>query len=278
MCGRRGFWVAPAVLTATGFNNLNSTQCAPMASEFLAYQIRAYLEIAGLQAAAGLTPELQFGEFEWWFFSSLSAQNLNGGMAYSDAETQAAALVALGRPLHAFVLTTDDPGVNGGADAAFLAGRLRSHVATVCEAVLAQYPTALFELLWPYDVNYPVPIGRESLGGRLNYAVNLPLEWRAKAGSGLDRFKCEALDFGSGTRSLDLALQAIRLPTTVLGWPLDSVRYLFPVFNGGCPWQAEYLSAVYVGIPAITPFAMDHVCLFAWRIEEPVLIPGAQWF
>jgi hypothetical protein len=297
------------VETATGFGTLNSTQCAPGASEFLAYQTRVYLDTAALAVAAGLTPEFQFGEFLWWFFSdahgagstsvltgtetppasgtggaipygSLSRPtgteaNLTGGMAYYDNETNAAAEAALGRPLYTFVEPTDDPTVNGGADVAFLQARLAAHVNSIGAALRAAYPDVLLELLWPYDVNYPVPIGRESLGGRLNFAVNLPPVWTAKVTSGLDRFKMEALDFGSGTRSLDLAAIAIAFPT-VLSWPLDSVRYLFPVFNGGCPWQAEYLSAVYAGILYVTPFAFDHVCLFAWSVEEPVLVPTAQ--
>ena len=274
-------WVArfpdgTAVETDTGFGVLKSNHCAAGAAEFLAYQQKVFLCLAGLQAAAGLTPELQCGEFLWWFFSNFGVANPNGGMAYYDAETKAAAIAALGRPLAGFVATTDDPAVNGGADVAFLAGRLRDHVGSIFAAVRAQYPTAVRELLWPYDVNYPVPIGRENLGGPLNFAVNLPSEWKSQ-GNGLDRFKLEALDFGSGTRSLDLARLAIGLPMQ-LGWPLDAVRYLVPVFNGGCPWEAEYLLAVYAGITSITPFAIDHVCLFGWRVEEPELRPEAVWF
>lgn len=263
-----------AVETSTGFASLLSTQCAPMAANFLAYQIRVYLAIAKLQADAGLTPELQFGEFLWWFFSNFAPANPNGGMGYYDFETSLAAATALGRPLHSFISPNDDPTVNGSDDANFLAGRLRDHVAAIAAAIRAAYPTAVLEILWPYDVNSPQPTGRYSLGGRLNNWVNLPLEWKSKGA--LDRFKLEALDYGSGSRNLDLARTAIQYPLHVLSWPLDSIRYLFPVFNGGCPWEAEYLLALEEQIPATTPFAMDHVCLFGWRIEEPDLAPSAQ--
>jgi hypothetical protein len=264
------------VLTATGFGVLNSSQCVPNAPYFLAYQQAVFLNLAQLQLAAGLTPELQFGEYLWWFFTDYDqATNLNGGMAYYDLATAAAALTTLGRALGTFLTPNDDPAaVNGGADTDFLADTLRDHVAAIGAAVRAAYPTALLELLWPFDVNYPVPIGREKLGGRLNYRVNLPEEWRTKAGSGLDRFKMEALDFGSGTRSLDLALLAIRLPG-LMGWPLGSIRYLFPLFNGGCPFLYEQQLAREQKIPALTPFAMDHVCLFAWDLRAP-LQPAAQ--
>ena len=59
------------VTTDTGFSNISSTQCAPMASSFLAYQVAQFSHLAALQAAAGLTPYLVLGEFLWWFFSSL---------------------------------------------------------------------------------------------------------------------------------------------------------------------------------------------------------------
>lgn len=262
-----------AVETATGFGVLNSTQCVPAAPEFLAYQIGVYVEMAGLQAAAGLIPEVQFGEHLWWYFSNYSATNLTGGMAYYDDATSAASAVSLGRPLGDFLTPDDDPGaVNGGADAAFLAGQLFAHDYAIAAFVRAAYPGAQVELLWPYDVNYPMPIGRENLGGRLNFAVNLPAGWKNKAASGLDRFKIEALDFGSGTRSLDLALKTIQFPG-LLGWPQNSIRYLYPVDNGGCPFLYEQQLAAGALIPYLTPFAIDHVCLFGWDLRM-TLSPG----
>ena len=40
------------------------------------------------------------------------------------AETKTAAQAALGRPLHVFQVPTDDPTINGSADAIFLRNRL----------------------------------------------------------------------------------------------------------------------------------------------------------
>ncbi len=262
-----------AVETATGFGTISSTQCVPSAPEFLAYQVTVFLALAGLQAAAGLTPEVQFGEHLWWYFSNYNAvSNLGGGMAYYDAATAAAAAASLGRAVAIFLTPNDDPSVNAGADTAFLAGLLFAHVSSIAAAVKAAYPAALAELLWPYDVNYPMPIGREGLGGRLNFAVNLPVEWKVKPGSGLDRFKIEALDFGSGTRSLELALKTIQFPG-LMGWPTQSIRYLFPVDNGGCPFLYEQQLAQGAPIPYLTPFAIDHVCLFGWNLRA-VLSPS----
>ncbi len=143
-----------AVSTSTGFGDLNSNQCAAGASKVLAYQKAVYRTIAGMQAAAGLTPCVQYGEFLWWYFA-----NAGGGMAYYDPETAAAALAAaLGRALNVFNTTSDDPSVNGGADAVFLRNRLRDHVAALMSDIRGAYPTVICEVLWPYDVNYPIPL------------------------------------------------------------------------------------------------------------------------
>jgi len=157
-----------AVLTATGFGSLSSTQCAIGASKVLAYQKAVYRCLAGLQATAGLTPCVQYGEFLWWYLAESA-----GGMAYYDAETTAAAEVALGRPLHIFTGQDDDPAVNGGADALFLRNRLRDHVAALVADIGSVFSNPICELLWPYDVNYPSLLGTPpSIGGQLNRYVN----------------------------------------------------------------------------------------------------------
>jgi hypothetical protein len=330
-----------AVVTATGFGGLNSTQCAPMASNFLAYQKACYLHLAQLQHAAGLTPDLQLGEFLWWYFAQanlvpvgyasytapisigtteahgLATGNVvsisgvlgctaangtwtvtvtgsthftlngssgngaytsgglvtGGGMAYYDAETAAAAVGTLGRSLASFWSPSSDPAINGSVDANFLVNRLANHVAAIITAVKTVYSGAKFEVLYPYDVNYPSVYGMYALGGRLNAYVNTPAAWKSPGGP-LTRIKIEALDFGSGTRSLDLVSQAVSLAQG-WGWPSASVRYLFPVFNGGCPYLYEQQLAEAVDVAAVTPFAMDHVCLFGWDLSVK-LIPGAQ--
>lgn len=60
--------------TATGFGSYISSQCAPMASSFLAFQKAAYLALAQIMVSAGIRPYIQFGEFLWWFFSSFWRQ------------------------------------------------------------------------------------------------------------------------------------------------------------------------------------------------------------
>lgn len=196
---------------------------------------------------------------------------LVGGMGYYDDETTAAAQSALGRPLHVFLTPNDDPTAYS-ADAVFLRNRLRDHVAALITDLRSSYPTAHFEVLWPYDVNYPspVPVNNPSLGGRLNNFVNLPTEWTNPATSGLNTIKIEALAFAATMRDLNLARQAIEL-FPAYGWPVSALRYLVPVFGAATPWGRELALALGAGIRTNNLWAFDHVCLFNLAVPEPTL-------
>ena len=254
------------VSTATGFGSLSSNHCAIGGAKMLAYQKASYRAIAQLQHAAGLTPSVQFGEFLWWFFAG------PGGMAFYDDETLAAAQTTLGRPLHVFLTPDDDPAINGSADAVFLRNRLRNHANALIQDLRAAYPQARCEVLWPDDVNHqtPVPLTGPYLGGRLNRFINLPVEWQNKQASGFDSIKVEALAFGSAMRDLDLAREAIYMFPD-FGWPLDSVRYLVPVFGIATPWVREVALARGAGLPVVNLWAFDHVCLYNLDLPEKAL-------
>lgn len=250
------------VETDVGFASLHSTHCA-FNSIMLGFQKRFMKEIADLQKSVGLVPSLQMGEFVWWFFAKSG-----GGMGYYDADTAAAAQAKLGRPLHVFQAPTDDPGVNGGADATFLRDRLRDHAAAIISHVRQSHPDARFEILYPYDVNYPTPVGIHNLGGAMNNFVNFPVEWANKESSGFDRMKMEGLNFGAWTRNLDLCQATMEFPL-LRGWPENSVRYLVPVFRAGSAWEREYLMARGLEIPVVNFWAFDHFCIFGLDTREP---------
>ncbi|HYI96587.1 MAG TPA: hypothetical protein VEX68_23800 [Bryobacteraceae bacterium] len=257
------------VATDVGFGSLKSTHCA-FVPAVRNYHAQVFSCVAGLMSQAQITPSIQFGEYLWWFFTNHRTTNPNGGMAFYHPEVEAAAVAALGRPLHRFVNPNDDPLINGAADAVFLRNVLRDHLGGIIAAVRSQHPSTKFELLFPYDVNHPTPAGIHNLGGALNRFVNLPIEWETKASSGLDSLKTEALDFGAWSRNLDLARTAIELPFT-LGWPKDSVRHLVPVFRSGYAWEKEIGIAHSAGVPVINLWAFDHVCIFGLPT-----VPGAS--
>jgi hypothetical protein len=191
-----------------------------------------------------------------------------GGMAYYDDETMAAAQTALGRALNVFQTPNDNPTINNSADAIFLRNRLRDHVAALVADIRSAYPGVICEVLWPYDVNYPSPVGTPSVGGRLNRFINLPVEWQAQPQSGLDRMKAEALAFGTTLRDLNYAADAINLFIS-LGWPVNAVRYLVPIFGTAVPWYTELNLAIGAGLNTNNLWAFDHVCLYNLQVPEP---------
>jgi hypothetical protein len=230
-----------AVETATGFGTLNSSQIAFSAGP-QSYMAQAHAAMAGLMLRAGLTPKLQFGEILWWFLANLS------GMAFYDADTQAAAQSALGRALATFHTPNDDPSVNSYADANFLRTRLYSYVAAIQSSVLSQCPSAVFELLWPMDVNDPDNC-------KLLRYINLPSQWTTRAGSGFDTFLIEGYQYPGINHDLDQATRCAQYPYQELAWDQAHCRYLMGLYYGAWSWMREFVNASRLGLPAIKLWA-----------------------
>lgn len=127
-------------------------------------------------------------------------------------------------------------------------------------------------------MNYPTS-NQYNVGGQLNRYVNLPVEYQQQSGSGLDRLKIEALSFGAQERNFTRARASMALPLTApLSWPASAIGYLIPWFNGGCPWDREWLA---VTDPALNPawvgfWAIDHLCSFGWYLPLPVRRSNSQ--
>jgi hypothetical protein len=243
------------VETATGFGTLNSSQIA-FSSGPQSYMGQAHAAVAGLMLAAGLTPKLQFGEILWWFQANSS------GMAFCDADTQAAAQSALGRALVTFLTPDDDPSVNSYADANFLRTRLYNYVAAIQSYVLAQCPSAIFELLWPMDVNDPD-------SSKLTRYINLPSQWTTRAGSGFDTFLIEGYQYPGINHNLDQTSRCAAYPWKELAWDQAHCRYLMGLYYGTWPWLREFVNVNRLGLPIIKLWAYDHLCLFGWPIPLP---------
>jgi len=253
-----------AAETATGFGVLLSSQCA-FGTAVAAYMASAYAQVAALLAAAGLPVRLQFGEVLWWYQAGGSPASL----AFYDADTAAAASAALGRALHTFGTPNDSPGVNAYADANFLRARLETYVDTVRTAVLAACPAAVFELLWPMDVNDPAT-------AQLMRYVNLPAAWTARAGSGWDTFLVEGFQYGGVNHDVDRAKTCAGYPFTALTWDVAHCRYLMGLYYAAWPWRREYVAAVGTRVPLVKLWAYDHVCLFGWPARPVSLALGMK--
>lgn len=256
--------------------DLQTSQCAFNPLTVTPYLRDCYRQAAAIIDAGGVIPWLQFGEILHWFFAGGSGPS----MAFYDANQTAAATIALGRALHTFSDPNDNPSVNIYADADFLRQRLQDHIHTIQTGVTALTGTAMFELLWPYDVNwltaYTGPMGQPAIGGQLNLYINLPPDYTA-AGSDISRFKIEALAWGTTYRTMANAIASIRFYASDTSWATADVRYLVPWQNGGCPWESEYLWAQYQQIPQVSFWAIDHIVLFSWSHVLPTYSGGSAF-
>lgn len=246
------------------FADLKTSQCAFNPATVTTYIAKIYVQAASIIATTLVFPKLQFGEILHWFFPNAS------GMAFYDANQQAAANDTLSRDLVLFTLPTNDPAINGHTDANFLMQRLKNHIHTIRTAVIAVIPYAKFEWLLPNDVCYKSQFINTAypfnIGGRLNKYINEPTAYMVP-GSDIDTIIMESLAFGTSYRDVDKAKESMLLPlTSPFDWPVDKISYLIPLQNAGCPYLLELDLAIRNEIPHIKFWAIDHIILFSWQI------------
>ena len=137
-----------------------------------AFWQQVYLDMADVMANAGVTPYLQFGEVQWWYFAAAS------GMPFYDAYTKSAFQTAHGRPLGPSRARMQTP-PRFPDECAFLPTLIGAFTQTIMNFVRPSHADARFEVLYPPDTN-DTP---------LNQLINLPIaDWTAgKTGLFQDR-------------------------------------------------------------------------------------------
>jgi hypothetical protein len=219
----------------------------------LAFWQEVYLEMAALQAEAGLTPYLQFGEVQWWYFPNDGAGRAFSGMPFYDSWTQSRFAATHGRAMATITANTMDPATIP-EEVAFLAGVLGGFTISVMSFVRASYPTARFEVLYPTDVNRTA----------LNRAINYPADWNPSA---LTCLKTESFGFTLG-RNLELAEETIGFGED-LGFLASERSHLVGVGDSTTAWEKESRVAVGKGFESVVLFALDQFCLVGYRLPLP---------
>jgi hypothetical protein len=207
---------------------------------------QAYLELADLQAEAGLTPYLQFGEVQWWFFPSAS------GMTFYDQFTKDEFEALYIRPLHAF-LTNEDSLDDYPEEAEFLPELIGAFTAAVRAFVRASHSSARFEVLYPHDTN----------DHALTRGVNFPAEdWTA---SNLDALKTENFEH-TGAANLNKALESIRLPLSK-GFSRSQATHLIGVsWESPQPWEWERRLARAENLESVVLWAFDQFSMVGYPL------------
>ena len=153
----------------------------------LAFWQEVYEEMAAIQAAAGLTPFLQFGEVQWWYFPNDGAGTSFSGMPFYDAWNTANFLSLYGHAMATITINTVSPAAYPD-EVAYLPMVIGNFTAAIMTYVRASQPSCRFEVLYPTDVNQTA----------FNQAINYAPAWSPAA---LAVLKTESIGFTSGAQS-----------------------------------------------------------------------------
>ena len=226
----------------------------------LAFWQEVYAEMAGIQAAAGLTPFLQFGEVQWWYFPNNGFFPTDpqyvafSGMPFYDAWTQAQFLADYGRAMTAFTTNTADPTAYPD-EIAFLRTVLGNFTASIMTYVRATQPSCRFEVLYPTDVNATA----------FNAAFNFPpAAWTPAA---LTILKTECFGYTLG-RNLNQSQASIDFGAS-LGFPASQRSHLVGVGDSTTAWLKEVPMAEGKGLESVVLFALDQYCLIGYATPLP---------
>jgi hypothetical protein len=210
-----------------------------------AFWRQVYLDMADVLAGAGLTPFLQFGEVQWWYFPNAS------GMTFYDDYTKSQFQALHGRALPVIATPQADP-AQYPTECGFLAGLIGDFTDAVMSFVRQTYAAAKFEVLYPPDVN-DAPLTR---------VVNLPTgHWTPAQ---LECFKTENFTF-TGDRNLDKARYSIGLPME-LGFPRAKASHLIGIGEYTTPWRREHGLAMGADLESVVLFALDQFCLIGYPL------------
>ena len=217
---------------------------------------QAYLEMAQTQDEASTTPSLQFGEVQWWYFPNAS------GMTFYDDYTKTEFQNQHGRAIHTFTSNDDSPDPFP-EEKTFLPGLIGSFTSAIRSFVLATYPQAEFEVLYPHDVN----------DHSLTRAVNYPdTDWTS---SNLNILKTENFTY-TGSRNMNKALESIRFPQ-LKGFPLSNAAHLVGVFNASEPWNWERRLSKSEGVTQVVFWAFDQFSMIGYSLPLYEGVRRAQY-
>lgn len=223
----------------------------------LAFWQEAYAELAGIQASVGLTPFLQFGEVQWWYFPNNGLPAGGGlvnfsGMPFYDAWTQSQFLATYGSAMATITTNTVNP-ASYPNESAFLPEAIGNFTNAIIAYVQGSQPACRFEALYPVDVN------QTSFNQTINYPV------AAWTPSILNALKTEGLGF-TAERNLDEAETAIG---DSHGFPASQRAHLVGISDPTTPWVQEAESAEGQGFESVVLFALDQFCLIGYGVPLP---------
>jgi len=211
----------------------------------IAFWREVYKEYADLMAEVGLTPYLQFGEVQWWYFPKPGV-----GMTFYDEYTKQQFELQYGRPMAVIMSNYDDPAAYPD-EVAFLPTIIGAYTDAIIEYVRLSHPTAKFEVLYPTDVN----------DGALNQVINYA--WGSWTPAKLDNLKTESFTY-TGNRRLDLSLHRSCDFGFDLGFQPSQRSHLVGISDPYTGWLKEVRYAEGRNQDSVVLWALDQFCLVGY--------------
>lgn len=224
----------------------------------LAYWREVYADCAQLMDDAGVTPYLQFGEVQWWYFPYDGS-----GMPFCDAYTDEAFTQQYGRPARRIPNETADAEAYP-EELSFYQTLVGQFTDSVMAYVRASHPDTRFEVLYPTDVNaYPI-----------NRVVNYPVQrWTPSV---LTCLKTESFTF-TLQRDMNKARASIGFGAE-FEFPWEQRSHLVGISDPTTPWAREVNEAVSMGLESVVLFALDQFCLIGYSDVRAVGAPRSAYF
>lgn len=220
----------------------------------LAFWKQVYLDMAQLQQNAGLTPYLQSGEVQWWYFQKTVTDPTTGvvtniGMPFYDAYTQQQFEATYGTPMQVILSNDVEPSAYPN-ETAFLPTLIGAYTAAIRSALQAEFPGCRFEVLYPTDTNDTA----------LNQIVNYPNgDWTP---ANLNCLKTESFTF-TGSYNLDQSSYSMSV-SAAKGFPNNQRSHLVGISDSWTSWMKEVDIAQSQGMESIVLFALDQYCLIGY--------------
>lgn len=218
----------------------------------LNYWTQVYLDMATIQAQAGMVPYLQAGEVQWWYFPKkiwIAAQKQYvEAMTFYDAYTEQQFSSKYGISMQ-LIQSTDTPNQHPN-ETAFLPTLIGAYTAAIRNALRTQYPGCRYEVLYPNDVN----------NTPLNQAVNFPAgDWTP---ANLNCLKTESFGF-TGSYNLDQSTYSMNM-SSAKGFPNPKRSHLVGISDVSSSWMKEVDIAQSQGLESVVLWALDQYCLIGY--------------
>lgn len=211
-----------------------------------------YKGMADLMASEGVTPYLQFGEVQWWYFPLAGV-----GMTFYDEYTKHRFASEQGRPMKVIMSHEENP-EPFMTELTYLAQLIGEFTSNVMTYVRSFHDDAKFEVLYPTDVNDTA----------LNALANYPGQtWTPTE---LSCLKTESFTY-TFSKDVNRSQYTVDFAESK-GFPASQRAFLCGIGDWTAPWMKEVAYAKTRGLESITLFALDQYCLIGYNPPLDLLV------